>query len=277
MTLEPGCRFIVAPHFHMPANWPQRLSVGAGVEETDGCFVPYPSWRPPTTDELAVLVRVSDRPTSSEELEASVCLFQLPGHLQSEWWNLLERAAGMLGRCSLPGFEAFVSQVVEFLAFKGLPVPEGARCDVVVSKPGSQSVPWRPEAHAPMGLRCSLAPSILWPRAGELSGHQFWGGINLGDEPISVVLINLSWRQLDAALRCRCPGQPSPETAGELAERFMVSCSDYPLVRLVLGPGEGYRLPRQGLILDVYPESKQEPEVLLLISHEGHRFTQSSG
>src|SRR5262249_7833833 len=64
MTLEPGCRFVVAPHFHLRADWPRRLQVGAGVEEAGGCFFPRQSWRPPTPDELSLLVRASDAPLS---------------------------------------------------------------------------------------------------------------------------------------------------------------------------------------------------------------------
>src|SRR5262249_28863080 len=95
--LQPGGRVVVPPPFHRPAEWAQRLRVGTGVAETDGSFFPQPSWRPPTTDELALLVRAADGPTTAEELEASVCLFQLPGHVRSEWWKLLEQSAGVPG------------------------------------------------------------------------------------------------------------------------------------------------------------------------------------
>ncbi|HKB40572.1 MAG TPA: hypothetical protein VKD72_29370 [Gemmataceae bacterium] len=262
MILQPGCRFAVAPHFHLPAEWAQRLRVGTGVAETDGRFFPQPSWRPPTTDELSLLVRAADGPTTSEELEASVCLFQLPGHLRSEWWKLLEQSAGVLGEGPLAGFESFAGRVGEFLAFKGLPIPAGASYDVVVSKPGQWSVPWRPEASCPVGLFCNPATGAL----------RLWGGINLGDEETSVVLINLPWRQLEEELRRRFPDQSSP-AVGELVGQFLRSCSDYPPVRLILGPGEGYRLPQGGLILDGYGGDKQEPDVLLLISHQSARCT----
>ena len=43
-------------------------------------------------------------------------------------------------------------------------------------------------------------------------------------------------------------------------------------MRLILGPGEGYRLPRGGLILGGYLGDKQEPDLLLLISQERTRF-----
>jgi hypothetical protein len=268
MTLQPGCRFVVAPHFHLPADWPQRLLIGAGVEEVDGGFFPQHPWRPPTTDELPVLVGASVGPTPSEELEACVCLFQLPEHLRSEWWKLLEQAVRVLEDGRLPGFERFVSQVSDFLAFKSLPIPEGARCDVVVSSPGQRFGHGAPETNRPVGLLCNLAPWALWPSAEEQRWPRLWGGINLGDEETSVALINLPCRQLAAELRRRFPDRPSPEAVGELAGRFLRSCSDYPPVRLILRPGEGYRLPRGGLILDGYLEGKQEPDVLLLISHE---------
>ena len=271
MTLQPGCRFVVAPHFHLPADWTRRLLVGTGVEEADGCFFPHPSWRPPTTDELALLVRASDGPTSPEELAACVCLFQLPRHLRSEWWKLLEPAAEALGDGRLPGFESFAGRVGEFLAFKGLPLPDGTRCDVVVSKPGQWSVPWGPGATRPGGLHCNLAPWAPWPGSAEPRGPRLWGGINLGDGATSVVLINRSCRQLEVELRRRFPDQPSPAAVGDLVRQFFRSCSDYPPVRLTLGPGEGYRLPRGGLILDGYLADKQEPDVLLLISGEGRR------
>jgi hypothetical protein len=254
MTLQPGCRFAVAPHFHLRADWPRRLQVGAGVEEAGGSFFPRQSWRPATADELALLVSAADEP--AEELENCVCLFPLPGHLREQWWQLLEIAAEALGTGPLPGFDAFVSQVVELLAFKGLPVPDGARCEAVV---GGATQPF-----VSAGLRCNLAPWAPCP-ADEDRWPRLWGGINLGDEETSVVLINLPC----AGLRRLAPEQPAPASVGELVERFLRYCPDYPPVRLVLGPGEGYRLPRGGLVLDGYRAGKQEPDVLLLISHEG--------
>jgi hypothetical protein len=264
MTLQPGCRFVVAPRFHLPADWPRRLLVGAGVDQTDGGFIPRPSWRSLTTDELAVLVPTSAEPAPLEELGSCICLFNLPRHLRAAWWNLLEQAAPVLGDGRVPGLEAFVSQVVDFLAFKDLAVPEGARCDVVVNKPG-QPFDCHLEAEFPLGLPCNPASRSGTEEPGR---RRLWGGINLGDEPTSIVLINLSCRQLEAELRCRSPDQAPLTAVGDLVEQFLRSCPDYPTVRLILGPGEGYRLPRDGLVLVGHLGDKQEPDVLLLISQE---------
>jgi hypothetical protein len=268
MTLQPGCSFVIAPHFHFPADWSRRLLVGAGVENANGCFLPLPPWRPTTDDELSLLVRDSAAPPSPEELEHCVCLFQLPGHLQGKWWSLLEEAVGTLGDCQFPGFEQFVGQLGEFLSFKRLPLPEDARCDMVVSDSRQKGVLVGPETNQTRGLNNSLAPSSPWPFAEELRRPGLWGGINMGDEPTSVVLINLPCRELDAQLRRRFPDEPLPASVGDLSERFLRCCSDYPPVRLILGPGEGYRLPHGGLILEGNPEIKQEPDMLLMISHQ---------
>jgi hypothetical protein len=152
----------------------------------------------------------------------------------------------VLGGGRLPGFETFVNQVVEFLAFKGLPIPEGARCEAVVSDPVTSR---------PGELRCHLAAGA----------ERLWGGINLGEEETSVVMINLSRQQLEAELRRRFPDDVPPVPAAELAGQFLRRCSDYPAVRLILGPGDGYRLPQGGLILGGYREGKGEPDVMLLI------------
>jgi len=92
-----------------------------------------------------------------------------------------------------------------------------------------------------------------------------WGGINLGDEARAVVLVNLSCGQLAALVAA----QPAVATVGELAARFFRAYADYPLVRLRLAPGEGYHLPRGGLILGGDLEGKQEVDVQLCIQQTG--------
>jgi hypothetical protein len=269
MNLQPGCRFAVAPHFHLSVDWSRRLLIGTGVEEIDGGFFPRGPWRPPTDDELTHLVRIADA-TSPAESDGVIELFRLPEHLRAEWWQLLERAAGATGG-RLPGYGAFVAQVVEFLAFKDLPVPDGAGCDAVVSRPGQRSVRCDAETGRPLGMSCSLFPRTPWPVPEEARVPRLWGGINLGDEATSVVLINFPCQRMDAKLRRCLPNQSPATTAGELTEQFLRACPDYPPVRLTLEPGEGYRLPEGGLVVDGSAEGKQELDVLLLITEGGDR------
>jgi hypothetical protein len=93
-----------------------------------------------------------------------------------------------------------------------------------------------------------------------------WAVVNLGDEDSRLVLIAVPIRGLAADLALRHPGQPQPTTVGELVGWFLREFLDFPPIRLRLGPGEGFRLPSGGLILDGDATAKQEPDVLLLIS-----------
>jgi len=262
MTLQPGCRFCVAPHFQVPGDWSNRLLLGTGVAEADGCFYPLSTWRTPTADELALLVEPTP-PTSLDELG---CVFQLPVHLRAEWWQLLERAGELSGATPLAGFSGLAERIGEFLAFKRLPAPDGARWDAVLSDPTQALTPWCLDARRPGGLRCSMPPWVPWSLAAESSWPCLWGGVNLGDEATSLVAVQLPFAALDAELRRRFPHRPTPATMGELAECFLRDCPDHAPVRLLLGAGEGFRLPRSGMILAGHPGGKEEPDMVLLIS-----------
>jgi hypothetical protein len=91
--------------------------------------------------------------------------------------------------------------------------------------------------------------------------------VNLGDEDTRLVLIPSPIRGLPANLALRHPGQP-PATVGELVRWFLREFPDTPPVRLRLGPGEGFRVPPAGLILDADATDKHEPDVLLLVSEQ---------
>lgn len=260
MNFQPGCRFAIAPRFHLPVDWPRRLRVGSGVEDNNG-FFPRGPWRAPTDDELAHLIGNADS-TSAQEPNGLVELFRLPEHLRSEWWKLLERAVAIMeGR--LPNYDAFVARVVSFLAFKGLPIPEGATCDAVVNRPGQRSIRCNAKSGRPLGMNCSLYPRTPWPVSEVARTPRLWGGINLGDEATSLVLINLTCAQMNSATSL--PIQ-SAATIGELTEQFLRAFPDYPPIRMPLEPGEGFRLPRGGLVVDISAEGKQEADILLLIT-----------
>jgi hypothetical protein len=92
--------------------------------------------------------------------------------------------------------------------------------------------------------------------------------VNLGDEDTRLVLMAVPIQGLAANPALRRPGQPEPTTVGELVGRFLREVPDCPPIRLRLGPGEGFRLPSGGLILDGDATDKQEPDVLLLISEQ---------
>ncbi len=187
----------------------------------------------------------------SQNLLDCLGLFQLPQHLCATWWTILENSPSA-GVFRIDGFDRFVADVVNFLNYKELGVPPGATFELLLTKPGQRSL-GRPGR--PLGLALE----------GTTQGS-LWGGINLGDEPTSLVFVNLLAAMLRAELtRCH-PGEAPPEPEHELAAHFLTRCHDYPPTRLRLDPGEGFRLPRGGFLFDGDTSEKQEPNLLLLIS-----------
>jgi hypothetical protein len=265
MTPPPRCRLAVAPRFHLAPDWAARLAVGAGVREAGGRFFPRGPWRPPTADELPLLVSCPGRDPEGDA-EAG-CLFQLPAHLRGAWWDLLDGSVGA-GEAALPGFEDFARQVTEFLRFKHMGVPSRLQMEAVATAAGRCSMRSDPETGAPAGLGPSLAPWAACARTEGGTLPRLWAVVNLGDEDARLVLIAVPIQGLAADLALRHPGQALPATVGELVRWFLRELPDCPPVRLRLCPGEGLRLPSGGLILDGDATEKQEPDVLLVISEQ---------
>jgi hypothetical protein len=270
MNLTHGHPLVVAPFFHQSVDWSSRLLVSGGVENEQGRFVPQPPWRAPTAAELAALV--PDRAPAQRDLEGCLCLFALPQHLQTTWWDLLDRAR-LAGTTQLEGFDGFVGEAASLLAYKELPVPDGASFDLVASQPGQRSLRYSAGGARPEGLAFDVSPRTPWPPGPEGRPARLWGGINLGDEATSVVLVNLAAQQMHDLLALGWVDLAPAATHGELAERFLTHLPDYPPVRLRIEPGEGYRLPAGGVLVDVCTLDMEGPAVLLLI---GDRGTQAS-
>jgi hypothetical protein len=251
----------VAPRFYLPIDWRERLLLGAGIEREGEGFFPRSDWRSPDDRELSLLAPDPTLLPTHQDFADRLCLFQLPRHLTSGWRHLLERArTPMEGR--LDGFDAFVAHVAEFLTFKELPVPPGAAFDLLLSTPGLRSLQ---RSGVPPGLTFSLAALAPYPVEDATRWPRLWGGVNLGDESTSLLFINLPASDLLAELRRRYPDPFAPHTLGELADRFLTLCPDYPPVRLRIEPGEGYRLPTAGILVDGCTLDKTEPDVLLLV------------
>jgi hypothetical protein len=265
MTSPLRCRLRVAPRFHLEPDWAARLAVGTGVREADGRFFPRGPWRPLTAEELHLLTGGSE-PDMDNDAEAG-CLFQIPGHLRSAWWDLLDRSAETPD-AGLPGFEEFSRQVAEFLRFKQMELAGSMHMEAVVTAAGRCSMRSDPQTGAPGGLGPSLAPWVACGLPQDAVLPRLWAVVNLGDEDSQLVVIPRAIDGLAAELAWRHPRQPLPATVGELVRSFLRAFPDYPPIRLRLGPGEGFRVPSGGLILDGDATEKQEPDVLLLLSEQ---------
>jgi hypothetical protein len=128
--------------------------------------VARPPFRPASADDVAALVFDPTQAVRREEVTGCLCLFVVPMHLRSAFWNLLVQAQEH-GAISPDGFNAFAAEVARFLAFKELPLPGGAVFELVAHAPGQA---------APLTATC------------------LWGLINLGETAPSLVFFNMPGR-----------------------------------------------------------------------------------
>jgi hypothetical protein len=163
MTLSGVIRFAVAPHFHLDIDWSARLSLGASVQPTAPGLVEQPFWRSASAGELAEFVFDPTRSGARKELSHCACLFVVPMHIRAAFWDLLARGQEE-GGIPTDGFNTFAGEVARFLAFKELPLPAGAVCELVVNPPGKTAT------------------------TGDSSA---WGRINFGEDAVSVVCTNV--------------------------------------------------------------------------------------
>ncbi len=145
------------------------------------------------------------------------------------------------GEAKLEEFATFCGEVTRFLAFKGFSAPAGATWDLVLKQPGQ-------------------LPNLA-------RGHSLWAGVNLGDEPTSIVFLNLTPEDI-------LPAHDSPiMTLGDWTAFFQKHDPDYPLVQVRIEPGEGYLLPTSGLPLDGSTVDAREPTMSLMLYADQHNHT----
>jgi hypothetical protein len=174
--------------------------------------------------------------------------------LLAAWGQLLEQLH-QTGQVHREGFEDFVGEVARFLAFKDLALPQGAALDLLASQPGQDCSGWY--------------GSALWPGGAAGRSARPWGGINLGEEPTSLLFLNLRGNDFAALVGQDPTGPTASGTLGEGVQAFLKRCPDYPLVRLRMEPGEGFRLPAGGLLVGGCTLEQQEPALVLMIRHGG--------
>jgi len=91
------------------------------MERVDAGLDPRVDWRPPTADELSMLV--DEAPPGVNPLRTN--LLAIPAWLRTAWWDHVDQT----------GYERFASDVLEFLRFKDLPLPALCEIEVAVSRP----------------------------------------------------------------------------------------------------------------------------------------------
>jgi hypothetical protein len=253
MQLRAGFTFAVAPRFHSDLTWADRLELNSGVRTDRGRVFARQEWRPPTDDELSVLLADSVPSTFSRLAPEHAGIFTIPSHLREGWWVVAEDGDTPEGNTE--EYDRFVVTTIDFLHFKQLPLPQRCRFDLVASRPGQVATRLDAEELAGMMPAANADNS-----AGRLVAM-----INLGDEPTHLALLNLGVSQVRALLGERADDAGTP---GAAYRQFFAAFPDYPLIRVGLEPSEGLWLPEAAAIWDGDTQGKEEPDIVLLIREE---------
>jgi hypothetical protein len=256
---ESSYRFAVAPRFSLSQPFAARLERNGGVESAKGGFHPRDDWRGLDEAELASLV--TEIPGRDAVLSpAHLGLAQLPERLRLAWWAQAEKSG--VSPTSARGFERAFSDLVEFLRFKRLPLPERVSLEVAVSVPGLPSTRVGSDG-ALQGLGFGeRAP------ASDTPGRQALAIFNLGDEASYVTLLELP----PATLAKRLEGTGAASARGlspsELVRRYFEAVPEQRLLRLRLDPGEGLWLSPFGVVHDGWTHGKRDLDVMLSVGCE---------
>ncbi|HEY6419234.1 MAG TPA: hypothetical protein VIX59_09540 [Candidatus Binataceae bacterium] len=263
MELEAGVRIRVAPRFHARLAWQDRILLNSGVSASGPAFFPRHDWRPASALEAAMLIDASVSGQSTEALT----LLGIPAHLRAKWWSLAGQQEDSPSGAEFHGLDEFARELAAYASFKRWQLPSDCKLQVIASRPGQSSTRVDTASSELQGLDFNCAP-FATPGAQEAANSpRAIAGFNLGDEATSLVWLNLSTAQVRERVGYSGPRNDSDaaDSGTALAHRFFAALADYPLVRIVLEPGEGYLLPEGGAVCDGYTVGKREVDVMLLL------------
>jgi len=256
---EAAYRLAVAPRFGLAGAWSGRLERNAGVELADGRVLPREDWKP--LDETALEDLVGGIAGRDAVLPPThLGLVQLPDRLRRSWWAEAERGGGASG--SGEGFERLFSELVTFLRFKRLRLPERVGLEVAVSAPGLRSTRVGVDGVLE-GLGFGDRPAAASSRA-----RRPVGLVNLGDEASFVVLVALPPATLAARLEAAGDSGTRTLPPRGLVQRYFACFPQQPCLRLRLAPGEGVWLPPFGVVHDGWTRGKNDVDVMLGVADD---------
>lgn len=254
MQLENGVRFRMAPRFARRLAWNQRLQLSAIKPLSAHHDLHGDRWLQAGEQDCSLLVATE---SSDDAWHHDLCLFAIPEHLRARWWELAARQAETLP-APLEGMESFAREIAEFAHFKRVPLPRQCTFDVTLSA-----------AETPAGR--PLPPS--WEAEAVAGNAPVVARVNLGDERRALIFLNLGRSRLAELLDG--PGQGRKAATAprdDLVRAFGAQFPDYPLVRLVLDPGEGIWFPSSDVIYAADRCDKADLDVWLILKDEGGKI-----
>lgn len=260
-------------HATLQGTWNvgDRLALNSGtICETTAfpqvrCFVPKHDWRPLDVEEMSFFV--APAACSSPSLTESLLVFALPYALQERFWDLdVEQLFGGVPTTSsdINGtYRMFLADVINSMINDlGFTISGPCTCTVAVNKPGLASTRLHHEKQIYTGLQIDQVEPVSPHDTGSSQSLAY---INLGDESSTLVVINLTIKRILELL-----GSPGTIATDDmlsygvaLAHLFLSTFPDYPVLKLMLMPGEGLIIPARRIIHDGSTLGKVEPDILL--------------
>lgn len=251
------------------ADLTQRLRICSGTERVavagqqgtkyeNGIFVPRDDWRALSPEEFSLV-----QGHGPCRLARDIRVFSLPRWLRKFFWDLepSRLVAGPEFSTTVDDrlFNTFCAEAGAALARLGIP---SRKLNVRFQQSRGSSTTFDPE----FGTFIGLHVDNFERRPIDLRHRSFPRVVvNLGLQPRSFVFVNLPLIDLLEPSGI----EPSPEVyqryswAYPLAHAFLAAQPDYPVLRLVLGPGEGYSAPTQNLIHDGYTSEGEGADIVL--------------
>ena len=256
MELERGIRISVLPRFRPTLLTRVELYLNSGVERSGSGFTARDDWRPLDKEELRMLiVSEADAPEDrSERIE----LLEIPGHLHQQWRATAPELATRSSRPSRE-YQRLVASLASFFCFKKVHVEN---CSLTIRA-----------AEFPHGSVFASLGSPPGLKTGPVEESPLLA-VNLGEEPTSLIILNLSIRRLRELVASRGMTQDLPD---RITQQFMALFPKYPLVRLVLPARHGVRFFPAAVVHSGYAEKKNELDVLLESLELQNRFPKQSG
>ena len=227
-----------------------------------GCAVARDDWRRLDDAEAAALLGEAPRPPAE-----SLSLLDLGGSLLAEAHRdlLPFLACDGAGPGAVPAgaLRAFQSAVTQALFDRyGVVAETTGPADMVVRQPGPVSTAFDPAVGEPGGLHVDTRQRLPF---GERAGVMTLCSVNVGFADRYLDFVNLPVSRLVRLLAER--GAPAARSSAELTEAFFAWFADYPVLRLVLRPGQAYLCVTQNTIHDGATSRAGGPGVSFLSLH----------
>ncbi len=266
--------------------WEQASSACLPICDVCGVFTPKEDWRSLTTEELSALIGVTD----SGDLASTVQLFEIgdelrragllctEAYLQSPSAEDKQKGFVPISETAARGFfDSFNDWVTENIY--ALSEEHSHQIVIAARLPGHlSSTGWG-------GLHVDIwGPSIQTQMLPGYMGSRLV--VNLGDEKRQFIFTNVRLasmvrRHMEIFEAEHIKPLKDKLISGELSQRFIGDAflemyPDYPVISVILEPGQGYSAPTTSCLHDGYLTGMHGPDVALRTAHSGHPNDEAS-